>query len=89
MQNQETERLNKKVISFALPVELVKTIKELAGKEKKSRSKIVEELIRESLKERKRKGLERIAIHSKDLARLKGVVSLGGDALKDSEAIYE
>ena len=49
----------------------------------------MEELIRESLRDRKRKELENIAIHSKKLEFLKGVVSLGGDALKDSEEIYE
>ncbi len=83
------ERINKKIVSFTLPVDLVETIKELAGREKKSKSRVVEELIRESLRNRKRKELEKIGIHSKKLEFLKGVVSLGGNALKDSEEIYE
>ena len=72
------------VVSFTLPVDLVETIKELAGKEKKSGSRVVEELIRESLRNRKRSKLEKIAISSKNLKFLKGMVSLGGNALKDS-----
>jgi len=89
MKRYTTKQLNKKVVSFTLPVDLIEIIKELAGKEKKSVSKVVEELIRESLNNRKRKKLEKIAIHSETLECLKGIVSLGGDALKDSEAIYE
>ncbi len=89
MKRQVVKGLNKKVVSFTLPVDLVEAIKELAGREKKSGSRVVEELIRESLRSRKRKELKRVAIHSKKLESLKGVVSLGGDALKDSEAIYE
>ncbi len=89
MKRQTVKKLNKKVVSFTLPVNLIETIKELAGREKKSGSRVVEELIRESLRNRKRKELERIAIHSKKLKFLKGLVSLGGDALKDSEEIYE
>ncbi len=78
-----------KSLSFTLPVDLVETIKALAGKEKKSGSRIVEELIRESLKERKRKDLEKIAIQPKKLKLLKGIVWFGGNALEDSETIYE
>jgi len=89
MKGEVVKRLNKKVVSFTLPVDLVETIKELAGREKKSGSKVVEELIRESLRNRKRKELEKIAIPSKKLEFLKGMVSLGGNALKDSEEIYE
>ena len=89
MKRHTTKQLNKKVVSFALPVDLIETIKELAGKEKKSGSKVVEELIRESLNNRKRKKLGKIVIHSETLECLKGIISLGGDALKDSEAIYE
>ncbi len=66
MKRQTVKKINKKVVSFTLPVDLVETIKELAGREKKSGSRVVEELIRESLKNRKRKELERIAIHSKN-----------------------
>ena len=84
MKGEGVKRLNKKVVSFTLPVDLVETIKELAGKEKKSRSKVVKELIRESLRNRKRSELEKIAISSKNLKFLKGIVSLGGNALKDS-----
>ena len=73
------------MVFFTLPVDLVETIKELAGKEKKSGSKVVEELIRESLRNRKRSKLEKIAISSKNLKFLKGMVSLGGNALKDSD----
>jgi len=51
---------------------------------KKSGSKVVEELIRESLRNRKRSELEKIAISSKNLKFLKEIVSLGGNALKDS-----
>ncbi len=36
-----------------------------------------------------RRDLEKIAIRSKELTSLKEVISLGGDALKDFEAIYE
>ena len=36
MKGEGVKRLNKKVISFTLPVDLVETIKELAEKEKKS-----------------------------------------------------
>ena len=83
----KSEVVRKRINFFTLPVDLVETIKELAGKEKKSGSKIVEELIRENLRNRKRSELEKIAISSKNLEFLKGVVSLGGNALKDSEEI--
>jgi len=65
MKGKVVKRLNKRVVSFTLPIDLVETIKELAGREKKSGSRVVEELIRESLRNRKRKELENIAIHSK------------------------
>ena len=80
----KNEVVKKKSGSFTLLVDLVETIKELAEKEKKSGSKVVEELIRESLKNRKRSELEKIAISSKNLKFLKGMVSLGRNALKDS-----
>ncbi|RKX55879.1 MAG: hypothetical protein DRP29_10120 [Thermodesulfobacteriota bacterium] len=64
---------------------MVETIKELARKEKKSGSKVVEELIRKSLRNRKKSELKKIAISSKNLKFLKGMVSLGGNALKDSD----
>ena len=83
----KSEVVRKRINFFTLPVDLVETIKELAGKEKKSGSKIVEELIRENLRNRKKSELEKIAISSKNLEFLKGVVSLGGNALKDSEEI--
>ena len=83
----KSEVVRKRINFFTLPVDLVENIKELAGKEKKSGSKIVEELIRENLRNRKRSELEKIAISSKNLEFLKGVVSLGGNALKDSEEI--
>jgi len=83
----KSEVVRKRINFFTLPVDLVETIKELAGKEKKSGSKIVEELIRENLRNRKKSELEKIAISSKNLEFLKGLVSLGGNALKDSEEI--
>jgi len=89
VKKRRTKQLNKKVVSFTLPVDLIESIKKLAGKEKKSGSKIVEELLRESLKNKKKKELEKVAINFKKLKFLKGIVSLGGDALKDSEDIYE
>jgi len=46
-------------------------------------------LIRKSLRNRKKSELEKIAISSKNLKFLKGMVSLGRNALKDSEEIYE
>jgi len=58
--------------------------KRACWKRKKSGSKVVKKLIRESLKNRKRKELEKIAIPSKKLEFLKGMVLLGGNALKDS-----
>ncbi|MCD6489889.1 MAG: ribbon-helix-helix protein, CopG family [Thermodesulfobacterium sp.] len=61
----KSEVVRKRINFFTLPVDLVENIKELAGKEKKSGSRVVEELIRESLRNRKRSELEKIAISSK------------------------
>jgi len=40
IKGEGVKRLNKKVVSFTLPVDLVETIKELAGKEKNQEVKL-------------------------------------------------
>ena len=47
----------------------------------------LEEVLREGLKARFREKLKK-APRTKNLARFAGVVSIGGDVLKDSEDLY-
>lgn len=48
-----------------------------------------EESAKEKITYRKQKSLEKLSLNFEELKEIKGILSLGGNALKDSEAIYE
>ncbi len=76
-------------VSYTIPKELAVGLKTYAAEKGVPASRIVEEILAEGLKRRLREEMNRKLIKASELEKLIGIISCGGDALKDSEAIWD
>ena len=74
-------------LSISIDPLLAQELRVWAERENRTLSSLIEEILREGLKVRFREKLKK-APSAKNLAKFAGVVSIGGDALKDSEDLY-
>ena len=74
-------------LSISIDPLLAQELRVWAERENRTLSSLIEEILREGLKARFREKLKK-APKAKNLAKFAGVVSIGGDALKDSEDLY-
>ncbi len=81
--------MRKTTVSFTLSADLVEAIKKAASSRNLSASALAEELIREGLRAKRQKELKKVAISPEALGKIEGIVAIGGDALEDSENIYD
>ena len=76
-------------VSYTLPKDLAISLKMYATEKGVPASRVAEEILAEGLKQKRREELRNKLIKGKDLKRIKGIVACGGNALADSEAVWD
>ncbi|WP_022854042.1 hypothetical protein [Thermodesulfatator atlanticus] len=76
-------------VSYTIPKKLATGLKTYAAERGVPASRVVEEILAEGLKRKLKEEMDRKLIRASELEKLIGIVSCGGDALEDSEAVWD